>query len=84
MLEYFREDEIVNLFADGKPAYMIMREDDFKAVRSKLPPEAHIINTRPLLQIRLNTFFKRGERPEVVLVTNQETATDTFHVDSSP
>jgi len=84
VLEYFREDEIVNLFADGKPAYMIMREDDFKAVRSKLPPEAHIINTRPLLQIRLNTFFKRGERPEVVLVTNQETATDTFHVDSSP
>jgi 4-amino-4-deoxy-L-arabinose transferase-like glycosyltransferase len=71
VLEYFQEDEIVNLFADGKPAYMIMRDDDFEAVRPKLPPEAHIIASRPLLQVRLNTIFKQTEKPKVVLVTNQ-------------
>ena len=71
VLEYFHEDEIVNLFAEGKPAYMIMHENDFEAIRSKLPPEAHSIASRPLLQIRLNTIFKQNETPQVVLVTNQ-------------
>jgi len=75
VLEYFQEDEIVNLFAEGKPAYMIMTEGDYEAIKSKLG-DSRIIESRPLLRIRLNQLFGEVKGSNVVLVTNDASQPD--------
>jgi hypothetical protein len=69
VLEYFNEDEIVNLFGESKPAYMIMTEGDYEAIKSKLG-DSRVIASRPLLRIRLNELFGEVKGSNVVLVTN--------------
>jgi len=75
VLEYFQEDEIVNLFAEGKPAYMIMTEGEYEAIKSKLG-ESRVIASRPLLRIRLNQLFGEVKGSNVVLVTNDTSQPD--------
>jgi 4-amino-4-deoxy-L-arabinose transferase-like glycosyltransferase len=70
VLEYFREEEMAALFGDGKPAYMIMTESEYEALRPKLSTETRVIASRPLLRVRLNEFFSDRKEPQVVLVTN--------------
>lgn len=70
-LEYFHEEEILQLFADAKPAYMIMPESEYEAIKPKLAAETRIIATRPLLRIRLNELFSARKEPQVVLITNK-------------
>ena len=74
VLEYFQEKEMIALFASGGPAYMIMTEADYKAIRPKLATPTRVIASRPLLRIRLNELFREPKNPSVVLVTN-----DTYH-----
>lgn len=69
-LEYFHEEELINLFNQLDPAFMIMTENDYNAIKPQLSPEAHVIATRPLLRIRLNELFSEKKEPQVVLVTN--------------
>jgi 4-amino-4-deoxy-L-arabinose transferase-like glycosyltransferase len=71
VLEYFQEDEMTALFADNKPAYVIMTEAEYDAIKPKLPAETHVIASRPLLRIRLNELFSDRKEPQVVLVTNE-------------
>jgi len=72
VLEYFHENEIIDLFADTKPAYMIMPENEYDAIKPKLTAPTRIIATRPLLRIRLNEPFSERKEPHVVLVTNEK------------
>jgi hypothetical protein len=74
VLEYFQEEEMVALFASGGPAYMIMTEADYEAIRPKLATPTRVIASRPLLRIRLNELFREPKNSSVVLVTN-----DTYH-----
>lgn len=70
VLEYFQEDEIVSLFADEKPGYMMMTENEYEAIKPKLASETRVIASRPLLRVRLNELFSDRKEPLVVVVTN--------------
>jgi 4-amino-4-deoxy-L-arabinose transferase-like glycosyltransferase len=71
VLEYFQEDEMTSLFADSKPAYMVMTGAEYDAIKTKLPTETRVIASRPLLRIRLNELFSDRKEPQIVLVTNE-------------
>jgi hypothetical protein len=71
VLEYFHEEEMTALFADDKPAYMIMTANEYEAIRPKLAAETRVIASRPLLRVRLNELFSERREPQVVLVTNE-------------
>ena len=71
VLEYFHEEELTSLFAAEKPAYMIMTENEYEAIKPKLAAETSVIASRPLLRVRLNELFSERKEPQVVLVTNE-------------
>ena len=71
VLELFQEDEVISLFAEGTPAYLIMTEADYEAIKPKLAAETRIVAERPLLRIRLNELFSERKEPQVLLVTNE-------------
>ena len=71
VLEYFQEQEIISLFAHDRPAYMIMTENEYEAIKPKLAAETRVIASRPLLRVRLNELFSDRKEPHVVLVTNE-------------
>ena len=71
VLEYFQEDEMTALFADGEPAYMIMTENEYDSIKPKLAAETRVIASRPLLRVRLNELFSERKEPQVLLVTNE-------------
>jgi 4-amino-4-deoxy-L-arabinose transferase-like glycosyltransferase len=72
VLEYFQEEEMIALFAEDKPAYMIMTEGEYEAIKTKLGTPTRIIAARPLLRIRLNELFSEPKNSNVVLVTNDK------------
>jgi 4-amino-4-deoxy-L-arabinose transferase-like glycosyltransferase len=71
VLEYFQEDEMISLFGNNKPAYLIMSEAEYEAIKPKLPAQTRVIASRPLLRVRLNELFSERKEPQIVLVTNE-------------
>ena len=71
VLELFQEEEVISLFAEAKPAYLIMTEGEYEAIKPKLAAETKIVAERPLLRIRLNELFSERKEPQVLLVTNE-------------
>ncbi len=71
VLEYFHENEIVALFSQNKPAYIIMPENEYESLKPKFIAPTRIIATRPLLRIRLNELFSERKEPQVVLVASE-------------
>lgn len=69
VLEYFEEEQAVQLLTGSEPAYLIMRRDEYDAIRGRLPA-TRVVASHPIMQLRLKTLFQEIVRPEVVLVTN--------------
>jgi 4-amino-4-deoxy-L-arabinose transferase-like glycosyltransferase len=71
VFEYYQPDELLNAFASGRAVYCLMLADEYESLRPQLPPQASVLASRPVFQVKLKFILDKKEPPQLLLITNK-------------
>jgi 4-amino-4-deoxy-L-arabinose transferase-like glycosyltransferase len=66
------EGQLIAFFSQGGRGYCVVKDNDYAAVRDRLPMKTRIVAASPLFDARLSDFIEAGGRqPSMLLVTTE-------------
>ncbi len=71
VVEWNDPQQVRDAFSSSSEVYALMSDDNYQAIRDTLPANARVLDTRPMLDARLNHLLDDTALPQVVLVSNQ-------------
>jgi hypothetical protein len=71
---YYEPEELLAAFASGRAVYCLMLAEDFESLKPQLP-QAGVLASRPVFQVKLKFILEKREPPQVLLITNKGGAT---------
>ena len=71
VVEWTDPRQVRDAFSSSSEVYAVMSEDDYDTLRSTLPAGTQMLDSRPMLDARLNHLLDDTALPQVVLVSNQ-------------
>jgi 4-amino-4-deoxy-L-arabinose transferase-like glycosyltransferase len=72
---YYEPDELIEAFASGRDVYCLMLAEDYESLKPQLPPQAGVLASRPVFQVKLKFILDKREPPQLLLITNKGGAT---------
>jgi 4-amino-4-deoxy-L-arabinose transferase-like glycosyltransferase len=71
IFEYYQPEELLGAFASGRAVYCLMLAEDYEALKPQLPPQASVLASRPVFQVKLKSILEKREPPQLLLITNK-------------
>jgi predicted solute-binding protein len=71
VFEYYQPDELLRAFASGRAVYCLMLAEEYESLKPQLPPQASVLASRPVFQVKLKFILDRKEPPQLLLITNK-------------
>ena len=71
VVEWHDPQQVRDAFSSSSEVYALMSDDNYQEIRDTLPASARVLDTRPMLDARLNHLLDDTALPQVVLVSNQ-------------
>jgi 4-amino-4-deoxy-L-arabinose transferase-like glycosyltransferase len=68
---YYEPEELLAAFASGRTIYCLMLAEDYESLKPQLP-QAGVLASRPVFQVKLKFILDKREPPQVLLITNKE------------
>ena len=72
---YYEPDELIEAFASGREVYCLMLAEEYESLKPQLPPQAGVLASRPVFQVKLKFILDKREPPQLLLITNKGGAT---------
>jgi len=71
VFEYYQPDELLRAFASGRAVYCLILAEDYQTLKQQLPPEASVLASRPVFQVKFKFILDKKEPPQLLLITNK-------------
>ncbi|MFL6213427.1 MAG: ArnT family glycosyltransferase [Blastocatellia bacterium] len=71
---YYEPEELLAAFASGREVYCLLLAEDYESLKPQLP-QASVLASRPVFQVKLKFILDKREPPQVLLITNKGGAT---------
>jgi 4-amino-4-deoxy-L-arabinose transferase-like glycosyltransferase len=71
VFEAYDLDVLKQMFASGQEVYCLMTYEDYQSVKGVLSGPTHVLASRPLFDVKIQSFLEGTELPDIVLVSNR-------------
>jgi 4-amino-4-deoxy-L-arabinose transferase-like glycosyltransferase len=71
VFEYYEPVELLKAFASGHAVYCLMLAEEYETLKPQLPPQASVLASRPVFQVKLKFILDKKEPPQLLLITNK-------------
>jgi 4-amino-4-deoxy-L-arabinose transferase-like glycosyltransferase len=71
VFEYYQPEELLKAFASGHAVYCLMLAEEYETLKPQLPPQASVLASRPVFQVKLKFILDKKEPPQLLLITNK-------------
>ena len=71
VLEWDNPQQVRDVFSSSGEVYALMSQRDYETIRATLPAGARVLDSRPMLDARLNHLLDDTALPHIVLVSNR-------------